>query len=36
MWGRIKKYLNRIFEKHAKNVDVLSPNGSTCAMNIST
>ena len=27
----LKKDLNRVFEKHAKNADALSPNGSTCA-----
>ena len=28
---KLKKDLNRFFEKHAKNADALSPNGSTCA-----
>ena len=31
MWGVIKKDLNQVFEKHAKNADVLIPNGSICA-----
>ena len=29
MWEGIKKDLNLVFEKHTKNVDALSPNGST-------
>ena len=29
MWEGIKKDLNLVFEKHTKNIDALSPNGST-------
>ena len=29
----LKKDLNRVFENHAKNADVLSPNGITCTNN---
>lgn len=27
----LKKDLNRVFKKHAKNIDALSPNGTTSA-----
>ena len=31
MWGGVKKNLNRVFEKQAKNAEALNPNESTNA-----
>ena len=30
MQGRIKKDLDRVYDKHSKNADVRSPNVNTC------